>query len=473
MSELQVRIDPAGRGPELTAAERAMRSGERGPAVARAMRIVVALARIRGAASLVSVESVHIDGCLYHGRAGLDFVRALVAGGGRVAVPTTLNVGSLDLLHPHLVRAGDALAGPARELMDGYAALGATPTWTCAPYQAGEGTPGHRPPMGSHVAWAESNAIVFANSVLGARTDRYGDFLDVCAALTGRAPRAGLHLDEYRRGQVVLDLTGLPAAVFASELGYLLIGHLTGRLAGSRVPVLLGLPEHPADRDTADRDAVERDVADLGTGRRDAAGPGTTGRSAARGEDALKALGAAAASSGGVALLHAVGVTPEAPTLEAALHGEPAEQTYVVTVDDLRAARAELSTATGDRLDAVSLGTPHYSIDQFAELAALLTGGPPVAPGVRAYVSTSRAVLAAAERLGHADTVRAAGFEIVVDTCTYVTPVLAPGTRVVLTDSAKWAYYAPGNLGVDVVVADRAGCVASAREGRIVHARWP
>src|SRR5579883_1305271 len=172
----------------LTATERGLVEGAQGPAAAMAARIVAEAARLMGAASLVPVESAHIDGCLYHGDSGVHFAERLVAAGGRVAVPTTLNVGALDLLHPGRVRFDAARAAMARRMMTAYETLGCVPSWTCAPYQAG-----HRPRLGEHVAWGESNAVVFCNSVLGARTNRLGDFLDICAALCARAPYAGLH----------------------------------------------------------------------------------------------------------------------------------------------------------------------------------------------------------------------------------------------------------------------------------------
>ncbi len=150
--------------------------------------------RWRERRDLRDVTRAHIDSCLYHGQVGLDFAERLLAGGASVTVPATLNVSSLDLLHPELVLLDDETRGRARRLMDAYVAMGCRPTWTCAPYQLPD-----RPAFGEHVAWAESNAIVFANSVLGARTNRYGDFIDICAAVTGRVPDHGLHTDEGRR----------------------------------------------------------------------------------------------------------------------------------------------------------------------------------------------------------------------------------------------------------------------------------
>lgn len=429
-------------GPALTADEEDMLRGGRGAAVAMAMRLVVGVARARGAARLVPVESVHVDGCLHHGLAGLEFAERLVELGGRVAVRTTLNVGSLDLLHPGLVRADERLAVDGRRLMEAYVALGCEPTWTCAPYQPSAAA--HRPTVGSHVAWAESNAIAFVNSVLGARTDRYGDFLDIAAALTGRAPEAGLHLDHERRASLVLDCSGLPARLLEEDSAWAALGSLLGTLAGTEVAALTGLPG---------------DLADAVVGGRT--------------EDRLKALGATAASSGGVALFHVVGVTPEAPDLAAVLDpgSAAATPTHVVTTAELRAARDALGggrKASG-RLDAVSLGTPHFSLTEFAALAALLVDGPGFADDVAVYVSTSRGVLAEADRAGHLAIVRAAGARVPTDTCTYVTPVLGAGVRTVMTNSGKWAWYAPANLGIDVVLGSLAECVASARAGEVVR----
>lgn len=143
-----------------------MLEGGQGPGVAMAMRVVVAVAGVRGATELVEISGAHVDSCLYHGRAGLDFATRLVELGASVRVPTTLNVGSLDLLHPATVLRRTAheqeVSAGGRALMDAYVALGARPTWTCAPYQMDA-----RPGLGEHVAWAESNAIAFANSVPG------------------------------------------------------------------------------------------------------------------------------------------------------------------------------------------------------------------------------------------------------------------------------------------------------------------
>lgn len=417
----------------LTEDDRAQLAGEHGEGAAMAMRMLVALARILEAPRLLDVASAHIDGCSYHGLAGLEFAERLLAGGARVRVPTTLNVSSLDLLHPGIVRLPPDTRAGARRLTDAYIALGARATWTCAPYQSAI-----RPERGTDIAWAESNAIVFANSVLGARTERYGDFIDICAAVTGRAPACGLHLDENRRPGLEIDCSALPAHVLDSDAAWAALGHAVGRVAGSRIALLRGVPPHLAS------------------------------------EDRLKALGAAAASSGQVALFHISGVTPEA-TPEPLGWDKGIEHRIALGADALRGARDELTTsATVGRLDAVSLGTPHFSLTEFAALTRLLADGVPFHPGCQVWVSTSREVLSQAAERGDVALLEQAGGRIVVDTCTYITPILSPEVRTTMTTSGKWAWYAPNNLGVGVVFGTLAECVASARAGEVVRddAAW-
>ena len=204
----------------LSAEQQAIANGDaQGRGAAMAMRIVAATARLMGAPSLIPIASAHIDGALYHGDSGTLFAEKLALGGGKVAVRATLNVGSLDLTGCSKNRLPPHERGMARRMMDAYRTLGCEPSWTCAPYQAG-----HRPALGSDVAWGESNAVVFCNSVLGARTNRYGDFLDIACAISGFAPYYGLHRPENRRATVVFDVSGLDPAFL----------RLGGRLADPR-----------------------------------------------------------------------------------------------------------------------------------------------------------------------------------------------------------------------------------------------
>ncbi len=411
----------------LTESEKEMAAGARGPARAFAMEILLRYAEAIGAEELIDITQAHVDGCLYHGQVSLDFVEALVAKGGRVAVPTTLNVGSMDLLHPNLIRAPAAERSAGRRLMEAHLTLGCEPSFTCAPYQTR-----FRPCFGAQIAWGESNAIVFANSVIGARTNRYGDFIDLCCAMTGRAPAYGLHLAENRRGEILFRLIDLPSSAAATESLFIAVGALVGEKSAGRIPVIEGLP--PPDS-----------------------------------EDLLKALGAVAASTGSVALFHAVGITPEAPTLMQAMGGRAPAAVIDVTQADLAAALAGLSTAReGDPVAAVSLGTPHFSLAEFEALASRLASFS-LAPDVALYVNTSRETLALITQSGLLSRLEAAGLTLVADTCVYVTSILADLKGVVMTNSGKMAHYAPGNLGVDIAFGSLEDCLASASAGRVVR----
>ena len=403
-----------------------MLSGDRGPAAQMAMSILVRMAGVYGAAELMDISGAHIDSTIYIGEAGLEYAERLASLGAKVAVPTTLNVSGLDEQHWQEWPVPRDWAGKAHRQMIAYQSMGAIPTWTCAPYQTE-----WRPAFGQQIAWGESNAIVFANSVLGARTERYPDLLDICCAITGRVPAVGLHLTENRAGQVLFRLIDVPQAIQADDTFYPVFGHLVGRIAQDRIPVIDGLTVAPA-------------------------------------EDQLKSFGAATASSGAVALFHMIGVTPEAPTIQAAFQGRPPGQIVNVTMDDLRQARRELSTSEGQQLDMVVLGSPHFSLAEFGQLAPLLEGRR-VHAGVQFLVTTSRGMAQLAKAAGHLDPLQRFGGRLTVDTCILATPMLPPNIKVLMTNSAKYAYYSPGLLGTTVAFGSLQDCIDSAVTGRIVR----
>lgn len=409
----------------LSPEEQDIAGGGRGAGAAMAMRIVAESARLLGAPRLIPIASAHIDGALYHGDSGTLFAERLVAGGARVAVRSTLNVGALDLMGCSRVRLEEPARGMARRMMQAYRTLGCEQSWTCAPYQAG-----HRPAFGTDVAWGESNAVVFCNSVLGARTNRYGDFLDIACAISGRAPDYGLHRTENRRAALVFDLTALPASFLRSEIAWPVLGSLYGSEVGNAVGVVTGVAAHP-------------------------------------GEDALKAFGAAAASSGAVGLFHISGVTPEAPDRQAALGGAPPETTIRVTREMAAAAQARLSTAGLARsIDAVAIGSPHLSLAEFAALERLIAGRRLRVP---IHACTGRHVVAELDKTGQRMALEAAGVVVVADTCVVVTPILPDKAGgVLMTNSGKFAHYAPGNTGYAVLYGSLADCVESAVLGKPV-----
>jgi predicted aconitase len=411
---------------QLSDLDLALLAGERGPAAKMAMRILVKMAEVQGAREMLSISQAHIDSTIYMGQASLDFAEKLAQLGAKVAVPTSLNVSGLDECHWQEWPVPADYAEKARRQMIAYQSMGTVPMWTCAPYQTDMA-----PKFGQQIAWGESNAIVFANSVIGARTERYPDLLDACCAIAGRVPALGLHLTENRAGQVLIRLQNVPAKLQRDDTFYPVLGMLVGRLAGDRIPVIDGIEVVPA-------------------------------------EDQLKNFGATAASSGAVALFHMVGVTPEAPDVQTALQGSTPQQIFDVDLPALRAARAELTTAHAQPLDMVVLGSPHFSIAEFQQLAPLLKNRH-VHPRVQFLVTTSRVMVDRARETGAMQTLLAFGGRVTVDTCILATPMLPNTIKTLMTNSGKYAYYAPGLLNAQTVFASLADCVESAVKGALVR----
>jgi len=404
--------------------------GKLGKAMQFAMQTIVTAAHIDQVDSLIDISFAHIDACFYNGRAHLDFVNYMLEHGATLAVPSWTNNGlvalnDLSLRDPHASREMDE----ARQLMQAYVRLGCNPVWTCAPYQLPD-----RPKLGAHIVGSESNAVSFYNSVIGARSNKYGDYLDVCAAIIGRVPFSKLHRDEARAAELVFDVSKLPQSVLDNDLFYHLLGHVIGRRSGHRIPAVTGL-------------------------------------AASCNEDDLKAISAAGSSSGSVPLFHAVGITPEAATLEIACQGAAVEQVIELEITDLQQARRELGVNSERPLAGIALGTPHFSFSEFERLVDLL-GERRVQAGLVCYLTTSRHVYAQAAERGWTDALEVAGMKIITDTCTYFSPAINGLEGKIMTNSAKWAYYAPGMLPVEAVIGSLAECVESAVSGEVRLDQW-
>jgi hypothetical protein len=294
--------------------------------------------------------------------------------------------------------------------------MGARPSFTCAPYLL-DSAPG----FGEHIGWAESNAVVYANSVIGARTMKYPDYLDICIALTGRAPLAGCHLDAGRRATLALEVEMPPGA---DDAFWPLLGYCCGSVCGTEIPLILGLEGSGAG-------AVE-----------------------------LKAFGAAFATVAAAPMFHIAGVTPEA--------GEQGpERRLRIDLSALRQAWEALNTAASPDVGLVSLGNPHFSLEECASLAALVQGRTKAAD-VAVVVTCGRAVHEAAARAGHVEAAEAFGVRFVTDTCWCMIgePVIPPEVRTLMTNSGKYAHYAPGLVGRGVRFGSLASCVEAACGGR-------
>jgi len=300
---------------------------------------------------------------------------------------------------------------------------------TCAPYHTrGE------PAFGEHLAWTESSAVVYANSVLGARSNRYYEFFDICAAITGRVPYTGLHDPGNRAATVLVSLADLPSPWLEDDRFYHILGFLLGRSVGNRIAAIEGLPMSA-----------------------------TT--------EQLRAIGTAANASGAVDMFHAIGLTPEAATRSEAFHRRAPQETLRIDRGAIRNAVKSLDTASDLPLTAVCVGAPHFSIAEFDRLRTLIEGRT-VHPGVHFYITTSRHVLGELKERGWLHTLQAAGVELITDRCTYYPPAIEGCKGRVMTNSAKWAYYAPGMLGSAVTFAGLDDCVASAVAGEALRVSW-
>ena len=402
---------------ELTEHDRALLAGSYGKAAQVAMQIVLRMAQIQGATQLVDITQAHIDGCIYTGPASLRFAQQLVAWGAKVRVPTTLNSISVDQRRWRELGIDPALGVPASALGDAYMAMGAQLSFTCAPYLLDSA-----PKAGEQIVWAESNAVVYANSVLGARTLKYPDYLDICIALTGRAPLIGCHLEDQRKARLQIEL---PTLGNLDDAFYPLLGYHIGALAGSRIPLILGLKQQHPDLDD------------------------------------LKAFGAAFATTSAAPLFHIAGVTPEALDPAQVLDGPL--PVIKVSLEDLLLSWHELNSARDPQVDVVSLGNPHFSLSEFAHLARLCQGRKRH-PDVVLAITCGRAVLEQARAAGHVGVLEAFGAVIVSDTCWCMLgePVIPPAARNLMTNSGKYAHYAPGLVGRKVHFASLAECVDAA-----------
>jgi len=395
----------------LTAEERAMLEGDRGPGVRQAMEIVLALGRIYDAQRLVPVSSVQVAGVSYRnlGEAGLAFLREWADQGARSSVLATLNPAGIDLEAWRELGFSEDFAQRQMAVVEAYQALGVLPTCTCTPYLVG-----NVPRVGEHVAWAESSAVSYANSVLGARTNREGGPSALAAAITGRTAAYGLHLDGNRRASLRVEVR----CPIDSLADFGALGYLVGKQARNRVPYFEGL------------------MVDAKT--------------------ELKALGAAMAASGAVALYHVAGVTPEADRPETLM---PGHQTFVV--DDLGPAYNALNAAAKD-IDLVWFGCPHAGLEEMARIVRLLDGR---RVSSALWVTTARETRARAETEGLVDAIEASGGRVIADMCVVVAPMHELGYRTLATPSAKGAWYVPSHAGLAVRYGTMEQCVEAAVTG--------
>ena len=407
---------PATAALDLTDDDRAMLEGRDGIAVQLAMRITAAMAAQQGAEKLVDVVQGHIDGCIYASPANLTFAEKMADMGAKVRVPTTMNAISVDRANWERQGVPHDFGDPAARLADAYVRMGCRPTFTCSPYLLDSA-----PKAGEAIAWAESNAVIFANTVLGARTAKHPDFLDLCIALTGRAPLSGVYLAEHRKAKRVIAVE-LPKKI--DDAFWPLVGYLAGRAAPDRIPLLTGLADAKPTRDD------------------------------------LKALCAAFGTTSAAPMLHIEGVTPEAEGATA-----PDADRAAIT----RADMIDVWTMFNDgpeQVELVAIGSPHASASECRAFADALAGRKRH-ENVTVIVTAGRDVMAeAGDVLAR---LRESGVEVLPDLCwcSISEPVFPTKTRALITNSGKYAHYGPGLSGRTVRFGNLADCVEAALTGRV------
>jgi len=383
----------------LTKEEEMILDGEQGEVMARMFRLLVRLGEIYKADKMIPVGSVQVAGVSYKSIAdpGTEFLEDLAEKGAKVKVLTFLNPAGMDLENWEKLGFPKNFAKNQLRIMDAFKKMGIIVTSTCTPYLAG-----NLPRYREHIAWSESSAVAFSNSVIGARTNREGGPSALAAAICGRTPNYDLHLDENRHPHVKIKVD--VDLEFSSDFGAL--GYFVGKQVKNKIPYFTGLKDANTDQ--------------------------------------LKALGAAMAASGAVALYHVEGQTPEAEIVR-----KNNLETINVGKKELKEVYEKLNS--GKEPDIVILGCPHASLREISTLADKLKGKKLKKP---IWICTSRVMKEAAERMGFSEIIEKAGGNIVADTCMVVSPIEEMGYKVTGVDSGKAANYLPGFCKQEVVFAD-------------------
>jgi len=370
----------------LNKSEEMMLAGESGEAKQKAMEILVALGKIYGAENMIPIASAQAAGVSYKtiGDAGLEFLEEFVRMDAKVSVSTFVNPAGMDRYRWKEMGVPEDFAKKQIRIMEAYESMGISPTYTCSPY-----TIGIRPKLGEHIAWSESNAISFANSVLDARTNREGGPSALASAITGVTPNYGLHLDENRISRFTVNIN----ANVGTRFMYGALGSLVGKMAKEKIPSFIGL-KNPD-------------------------------------EEKMKYLGAAMAASGSVALYYVKGGTPE---------WKVDEKAETIEIDQKMIDEEIGKRNDSDDPEIITLGCPHASLEEIKEVAEMMESGKATK---KIWVFTSRETLKKAKETGYIETIEKNGGNVFADTCMVVAPLYEMGIRSVGVNSGKAANYLP------------------------------
>jgi len=376
----------------LTRQEQQMLEGKHGEAKAVAMRLLVTLGEIFEAERMVPVNSVQVSGVSFKtiGEPGLQYLEDLSNKGARSTINATTNPAGMDLRRWRRLGVPEHFAKKQLRIVSAFKKMKISTACTCIPYFAG-----NKPKLGAHIAWAESSAVTFANSVIGARTNREGGPGALASAIVGRTPLYGLHLSKNRKPTHIVNVE----SPVSSQLEYGALGYTIGERISQSVPLIDGLPRAPN-------------------------------------LDELKALGAGMAAAGAVALYHVLGVTPEARNLREDDYRKL--ETITMGSKEIRETLEKLSTTT--EFDHVCLGCPHMSLTELRNVATRVSGKKLKRP---IWCFTSRNVHSQAQRKGYVNKITKAGGRVINDTCMVVAPLEEMDVHSVMTDSCKAAHYLP------------------------------
>ena len=412
---------------ELDREQKEMAGGKSGRGAQRAMEILLAYGKCYDAQRMIPVTSVHVAGNFpVLMDEGIEWLEELARDGTRVKVYTTKNPEMYDPAQTEELRIPTLLQDRQNRIHNVLKSLGVTLTYSCHHYLVG-----NVPRFGDHIAWASSGSQVFANSVIGARSNRDGDHVGLAAAITGVIPEWGLHLPENRKGEMLIDVSGLNLETY-DPADYKALGWHLGKVVGARIPVFVNLPpDIPIE--------------------------------------AIKSLLYTLTVTGATGLVHMVGITPEAPTLEAAFGGRPPDSPAVTaSQEDVDRAYREISSSSEERVDLVIFGCPQCSIQEVQEIVDLLEGRK-VHADTGLWICTSAWVKILCKRMGLLDQLDASGVRVVADVGAADGPHLylrEQGIRVIAMNSARGCYYSHNLFGMETWFGSTRDCVQTAISGK-------
>ena len=408
---------------QLTSEEQGILEGKQGQAKQFAMEIILKVAEGSGAKRLIPIKSVHLVLHAYKSafEAGVVAAEKIADMGAKFSVPTTIDPYGMDAEDYRGAKTPEDYAVMQKRLEKAVMRMGVIPVWTCTPYYGF-----NMPKFGDNIAWSESSAVAFANTVLGARTNRQSAIVDICCGILGLAPEVGLHLNENRRGQVLINLN-INRPLHGWE--YPALGFHLGRVLGDRIGVINNMQGAPVTEN-------------------------------------LKSLCAAAAATGSVALIHIVGVTPEARTLDDAFDGQTPSETIELNETDLQEVYGKMNTHKGKSVDIVALGCPHYTINEIEKVHRLLQGRK-ISDDTAMWIYANSYAINMSEKMGLRKDLEASGVTFRAETCMIISPIQEWGFKVMMTDSGKCVHYAPMECGTEMVFGSVEDCVESAVAGSI------